>query len=284
MAFGNRAVAAEGGGGAMTAIALTIAGSDSGGGAGIQADLKTFSALGVYGASVLTAVTAQNTRGVSAVEDVSISMIAAQMKAVLSDLSVDAVKIGMLSKEDTIEAVADGLQGYEGPVVLDPVMVATSGDRLLRDDAVAALKCRLMPRADLLTPNLYEAAILTGQPLAATPEDAIRQAQQLRNEGARAVLVKGGHGSGAECVDVLVAERGDLHEFRSPRLETTSDHGTGCTLSAAIAAQLAKRHDLLVSLAVAKDYLHSALMEGDALAIGRGRGPVHHFFAHWRDT
>jgi hydroxymethylpyrimidine/phosphomethylpyrimidine kinase len=268
----------------MTAIALTIAGSDSGGGAGIQADLKTFSALGVYGASVLTAVTAQNTRGVSAVEDVSISMIAAQMQAVLGDLSVDAVKIGMLSKEDTIRAVADGLQGYEGPVVLDPVMVATSGDRLLRGDAVAALKCRLMPRADLLTPNLYEAAILTGRPLAATPEDAMRQAQQLRNEGARAVLVKGGHGSGAECADVLVTERGDLHEFRSPRLETTSDHGTGCTLSAAIAAQLAKRHDLLASLAVAKDYLHSALIAGDTLAIGRGRGPVHHFFAHWRNT
>ncbi len=265
----------------MTAIALTIAGSDSGGGAGIQADLKTFSALGVYGASVLTAITAQNTLGVSAVEDVSAAMIEAQIKAVLSDLSVKAIKIGMLSREDTIRTVADGLQQYVGPVVLDPVMVATSGDRLLRDDAVAALKAVLMPRVDLITPNLFEAAILTGLPVAQTHEDVVRQAEQLRREGARAVLIKGGHGGGSECVDVLLTERGAFHAFRYPRLETTSDHGTGCTLSAAIAAQLAHGHDLLTSVTVAKDYLHAALAAGRYLSVGQGHGPVHHFFAQW---
>lgn len=160
----------------MTLIALTIAGSDSGGGAGIQADLKTFSALGVYGASVLTAVTAQNTLGVSAIEDISVSMVAAQMQAVLADLVVNAIKIGMLSREDTIRTVAEGLRGFDRPVVLDPVMVATSGDRLLRDDAVAELKLALMPRADIITPNLFEAAILTGLPVAETPEEVARQA------------------------------------------------------------------------------------------------------------
>lgn len=265
----------------MTAIALTIAGSDSGGGAGIQADLKTFSALGVYGASVLTAITAQNTLGVSAVEDVSASMIDAQIKGVLSDLSVKAIKIGMLSREDTIRTVADGLQQYAGRVVLDPVMVATSGDRLLRDDAVAALKSLLMPRVDLITPNLFEAAILTGLSVAQTHADVVRQAEQLRKEGARAVLIKGGHGGGSECVDVLLMEDGALHEFRYPRLETTNDHGTGCTLSAAIAAQLAHDHDLLTSVTIAKDYLHAALAAGRFLAVGQGHGPVHHFFAQW---
>lgn len=266
----------------MTAIALTIAGSDSGGGAGIQADLKTFSALSVYGATVLTAITAQNTLGVSAVEDVSVPMIEAQMQAVLSDLAVGAIKIGMLSREDTIRAVAEGLDRFDGPVVLDPVMVATSGDRLLRDDAVTALKSLLMPRVDLITPNLFEAAILTGLPVAQTREDVVRQAEQLRKDGARAVLIKGGHGGDSECVDVLLTDQDALHEFRYPRLETGNDHGTGCTLSAAIAAQLAHGHDLLTSVTVAKDYLHAALAAGRFLEIGNGHGPVHHFFAQWR--
>lgn len=265
----------------MTAIALTIAGSDSGGGAGIQADLKTFSALGVYGASVLTAITAQNTMGVFAVEDVSVSMINAQIKAVLSDLSVKAIKIGMLSREDTIRTVADCLQNHAGPVVLDPVMVATSGDRLLRDDAVAALKSVLMPRVDIITPNLFEAAILTGLPVAQTHQDVVRQAEQLRQQGARAVLIKGGHGGGSECVDVLLTDRDAFHEFRYPRLETNNDHGTGCTLSAAIAAQLAHGHNLLTSVTAAKNYLHAALSAGRLLQVGAGHGPVHHFFAQW---
>lgn len=265
----------------MTAIALTIAGSDSGGGAGIQADLKTFSALGVYGASVLTAITAQNTLGVSAVEDVSAVMIEAQMQAVLSDLDVNAIKIGMLSREDTIRTVADGLQACAGPVVLDPVMVATSGDRLLRDDAVAALKAVLMPRVDLITPNLFEAAILTGLPVAQTQDDVLRQAEQLRKEGARAVLIKGGHGGGSECVDVLLTDHGEFREFRYPCLETTNDHGTGCTLSAAIAARLALGDNLLDAVTAGKHYLHAALSAGRSFSIGKGRGPVHHFFGQW---
>ncbi len=267
----------------MTLIALTIAGSDSGGGAGIQADLKTFSALGVYGASVLTAVTAQNTLGVSAIEDISVSMVAAQMQAVLADLVVNAIKIGMLSREDTIRTVAEGLRGFDGPVVLDPVMVATSGDRLLRDDAVAALKRALMPRADIITPNLFEAAILTGLPVAETPEEVARQALQLRNEGARAVLIKGGHGKGSECVDTLLSIDGAFHAFRSPRLETLNGHGTGCTLSAAIAAQLAHGHDLPTAVGMAKEYVHAALAASRDLRIGKGRGPVHHFYHQWKE-
>lgn len=265
----------------MTAVALTIAGSDSGGGAGIQADLKTFSALGVYGASALTAITAQNTKGVSAVEDVSTSMVAAQMQAVLGDLAVAAIKIGMLSRRETIETVADGLQAYRGPVVLDPVMVATSGDRLLRDDAVAALRSRLMPRADLITPNLPEAAMLTGMPLASTLDAAINQARALQARGARAVLVKGGHGQGRECVDVLLEADGRLHHFLRPRVNTTNDHGTGCTLSAAITARLVHGHDLPQAVATAMEYLHQALEAGRFLKVGTGRGPVHHFFGQW---
>lgn len=265
----------------MTRIALTIAGSDSGGGAGIQADLKTLSALGVYGASVLTAVTAQNTLGVSAVEDVSVSMIAAQMRAVLDDLFVNTIKIGMLSREETIRTVAEGLQTFAGPVVLDPVMVATSGDRLLRDDAVSALKRALMPRADIITPNLVEAAILTGLPVAETHEEVVRQALQLRSEGARAVLIKGGHGMGSDCTETLLTGDGTFHAFKLERLETPHGHGTGCTLSAAIAAQLAHGHDLKAAVGMAKQYVHAALAAARDLRIGRGSGPVHHFHAQW---
>ncbi|MFK0333810.1 bifunctional hydroxymethylpyrimidine kinase/phosphomethylpyrimidine kinase [Rhizobium sp. NPDC090275] len=264
----------------MTVIGLTIAGSDSGGGAGIQADLKTFSALGVYGASVLTAITAQNTIGVAAIEEVSAAMVSAQMRAVLGDLAVDAIKIGMLSRRETIETVADGLQGYRGPVVLDPVMAATSGDRLLRDDAVAVLKARLMPRVDLITPNLHEAAILTGEMIAATTDAAMHQARMLQAGGACSVLVKGGHGTGRECIDILLTAEGELHQFVRPRLATTNDHGTGCTLSAAIAARLAKGDGLAAAVAAAGDYLHAALIAGRDLKVGGGRGPVHHFFGN----
>ncbi|MDR6759310.1 hydroxymethylpyrimidine/phosphomethylpyrimidine kinase [Mycoplana sp. BE70] len=267
----------------MTAIALTIAGSDSGGGAGIQADLKTFSALGVYGASVLTAITAQNTLGVSAVEDVSVPMIEAQMRAVLSDLPVNAIKIGMLSRAETIRAVGDSLQKYDGPIVLDPVMVATSGDRLLRDDAVAALKSILMPRVDLITPNLLEAAMLTGMPIAETHDEVVAQGRSLQSNGAPAVLIKGGHGVGIECVDVLLTKDGDSHQFCSPRLQTFNDHGTGCTLSSAIAAHFATGYDILAGVTAAKTYLHAALTGGSDLRIGQGRGPVHHFFSQWRE-
>lgn len=264
----------------MTAIALTIAGSDSGGGAGIQADIKTFSALGTYAASVLTAVTAQNTRGVTAVEDISPSIIAAQLDAVLGDLAVDAVKIGMVSRAETIGVIAARLAPFAGPIVVDPVMVATSGDRLLREDAMAALVGELLPLAHVVTPNLAEAALLTGRPMAATPEEMIGQARIILGFGAKAVLMKGGHGTGETSTDLLVTDT-DVSEFAAPRIDTRNDHGTGCTLAAAVTAHLARGLTLTEACRAAKIYLHAALEAGRALRIGQGRGPVHHFHAWW---
>jgi hydroxymethylpyrimidine/phosphomethylpyrimidine kinase len=266
-----------------TPIAVTIAGSDSGGGAGIQADLKTFSALGVYGASVITALTAQNTRGVQGIHDVPAVFVTRQMDSVFSDLAVTAVKIGMLSQVAVIAAVAEGLATHAGaiPVVLDPVMVATSGDRLIADDAVAALRDRLMPRADLITPNLPEAAVLLGEPVAADAATAVAQARRLMALGARAVLIKGGHGTGRESIDHLVTADGALRTLSAPRIATANTHGTGCTLSAAIAAGLAQGLTLPEAVADAKDYLTAALGAADRLAIGAGHGPVHHFHALW---
>ncbi|MCJ2143413.1 bifunctional hydroxymethylpyrimidine kinase/phosphomethylpyrimidine kinase [Methylobacterium sp. E-066] len=264
-------------------IAVTIAGSDSGGGAGIQADLKTFSALGVYGASVITALTAQNTRGVQGIHDVPADFVARQIDSVFSDLAVDAVKIGMLSQIAVIEAVADGLARQAGkiPVVLDPVMVATSGDRLISEDAVAALRDRLLARADLITPNLPEAAVLLGEAVAEDEAGAAAQARRLVALGARAVLIKGGHGTGAMSVDHLVTADGHAQTFAAPRLATRNTHGTGCTLSSAIAAGLARGLTLPEAVAAAKDYLTAALIAADRLAIGSGHGPVHHFHAIW---
>lgn len=264
----------------MTAIALTIAGSDSGGGAGIQADLKTFSALGVYGASVITAITAQNTRSVTAVEDVSTRMIGAQMDAVFSDINIGAVKIGMVSRIETIETIATGLQSIAKPIVLDPVMVATSGDRLLQEDAIETLRSRLLPLAWLATPNLPEAALLSGQPQAETNKDMIRQAEAILKTGVRAVLIKGGHGTGRDSVDLLV-DGNEVQEFSKPRIETHNDHGTGCTLAAAITAHLALGHELTQAVGLAKEFLHGALAAGKDLDIGGGHGPVHHFYRWW---
>ncbi|WP_377290520.1 bifunctional hydroxymethylpyrimidine kinase/phosphomethylpyrimidine kinase [Rhizobium sp. SG2393] len=264
----------------MTAIALTIAGSDSGGGAGIQADLKTFSALGVYGASVITAVTAQNTRGVTAVADIAPEIVAAQLRAVFSDLPVAAVKIGMVSRAETIEAIAEGLSAFAGPVVVDPVMVATSGDRLLRPDAIAVLIERLLPRAAIVTPNLPEAALLTGGSIAQTPEAIRAQAAQLLAAGAGSALMKGGHGKGPLCVDYLVEADGIL-TLTAPRIDTANDHGTGCTLAAAITAGLARGLCLTDAVRQAKAYLQAALDAGRALRVGGGRGPVHHFHGWW---
>ncbi|MBB3997673.1 bifunctional hydroxymethylpyrimidine kinase/phosphomethylpyrimidine kinase [Aureimonas pseudogalii] len=264
----------------MSAIALTIAGSDSGGGAGIQADLKTFSALGVYGASVITAVTAQNTHGVAAVEDLSPAIVAAQIDAVLSDLTVGAIKIGMVSRTKTIRAIARRLRAHGRRAVLDPVMVATAGDRLLAEDALAALREELMPLADLATPNLTEAAILADAPPAADEAAMITQAQAIRRFGARAVLVKGGHGQGPMSVDILVGDA-PPRRFAAPRLDVTNDHGTGCTLAAAITAEIAKGAALEDAVASAKRYLHAALAAGADLGVGSGRGPVHHFHAWW---
>ncbi len=265
----------------MTAIALTIAGSDSGGGAGIQADIKTFSALGVYAASVITAITAQNTKGVTAVEDISVSTISAQMDAVFSDLKVNAVKIGMVSRIETIEAIAARLRVQPQPVVLDPVMVATSGDRLLHQDAIQTLRQQLLPIATIVTPNLPEAALLTGRPLAASKHEIIEQAEAILKVGAKAVLIKGGHSTGEESTDYLFTD-GAMHALSAARLETKNDHGTGCTLAAAITAYLALGHQLHDAVGLAKDYLHGALEAGRDLAVGQGRGPVHHFYRMWR--
>lgn len=264
----------------MTAIALTIAGSDSGGGAGIQADLKTFSALATYGASVLTAVTAQNTQGVSAVEDISPAMISAQMQAVFADLAVNAVKIGMVSRSQTIGVIADGLATFRGPVVVDPVMVATSGDRLLQEEAIETLIARLLPLATVVTPNLPEAALLTGRGIATSPDEMIEQAEIIRSFGAGAVLIKGGHGTGASSTDLLVTPDG-VTELSAPRIDTSNDHGTGCTLAAAVTAGLAKGLSLTDACRAAKIYLHAALSAGRELKVGKGRGPVHHFHAWW---
>ena len=264
----------------MTSVAMTIAGSDSGGGAGIQADIKTFSALNVFATSVITAVTAQNTRGVSAVEDISSTMIGEQMRAVLADITVHAIKIGMVSRCETIHAVAEGLTDYSGPVVLDPVMVATSGDRLLREDAISAHIASLVPKATIVTPNLPEAALLTGMPVAETRSDMTRQAEIILNAGARAVLMKGGHGCGRDSIDLLFDQSG-VTEFSSPRVDTKNDHGTGCTLAAAITAGLARGLSLHESVGAAKTYLQDALIAGRNLSIGGGHGPVHHFHKWW---
>jgi hydroxymethylpyrimidine/phosphomethylpyrimidine kinase len=265
----------------MSAIAVTIAGSDSGGGAGIQADLKTFSALGVYGASVITALTAQNTLGVRAIHDVPAEFITAQIDAVFSDLAVDAVKIGMLSRAATIEAVAAGIDRHRmRNVVLDPVMVAASGDRLLQQDAVDGLRRRLIPRAAIITPNLPEAAALLDVPPARDEVEMRAQAQQLRKLGAAAVLIKGGHGEGPESVDLLCDESG-IVRLAAPRVDTRNTHGTGCTLSSAIAAELAKGRALAEAVRAAKTYITAAIGAADRLKIGEGRGPVHHFHQWW---
>ncbi|KMO29738.1 hydroxymethylpyrimidine kinase [Methylobacterium variabile] len=265
-------------------IAVTIAGSDSGGGAGIQADLKTFSALGVYGASVLTALTAQNTRGVQAIHDVPPDFVARQIESVFSDLAVAAVKIGMLARAPVIAAVAEGLARHAPglPVVLDPVMVATSGDRLLADDAVEALRRDLLPRAAVLTPNLPEAAALLGEGTAADEAAMLDQGRRLLALGPRAVLMKGGHASGPESVDLLVGPGDSVLRLAGPRIETRNTHGTGCTLSAAIAAGLARGLPLPEAVEGAKAYLSAALAASGQLRVGHGNGPVHHFHGWWR--
>jgi len=265
----------------MTAIALTIAGSDSSGGAGIQADLKTFSALEVYGASVITALTAQNTRGVEAVHVVPAKFVRAQMRAVAADLEVGAIKIGMLATSAVIKAVVEGLQDFPGvPVVLDPVMVAASGDVLLASDAVDALRSMLIPLATLVTPNLAEAAALLGQPSAGNEFEMAMQAAQLKAAGAKAVLIKGGHSDGPTAIDILLDSVEPL-SFEAPRAGTKNTHGTGCTLSAAIAAELAKGASLIEAVETAKAYVTEAIFAADELDIGQGRGPVHHFHAWW---
>jgi hydroxymethylpyrimidine/phosphomethylpyrimidine kinase len=261
---------------------LTIAGSDSGGGAGIQADLKTFAAHGAYGMSVIAALTAQNTREVRAVLEVPPEMVAAQIDAVLEDIGADAVKIGMLASAEVIRAVADRLRahlaGTNVPIVLDPVMVAKSGDRLLREDAVEALAAELLPLVTVVTPNVPELETLTGLP-ADTEEERLQAARALTVKGP-AVLAKGGHAEGEEVVDLLIANE-QVHRFSHRRLHTTSTHGTGCTLSAAIAARLGAGEDLAQAVEGAIEYLHGAMAAAYPVGKGNGHGPVDHFYL-WR--
>jgi len=264
-----------------TPIALTIAGSDSGGGAGIQADLKAFSALGVFGCSAIASLTAQNTQGVQGVLPIPPAFVQQQIQSVLSDIRVGAIKTGMLATADIIAAVADSLRAYpQIPLVLDPVMVATSGDRLLAEDAIQILIEQLMPLATLVTPNLHEAAVLLNTRVATNLEQMQQQGEQILALGARAVLMKGGHTDGDKATDILMTPSG-VEFFSAPRLITNNTHGTGCTLASAIAAGLAKQLVLSDAVKAAKDYLQHALVNAEKLHIGQGAGPVHHFYSFY---
>jgi len=264
-----------------TPITLSIAGSDSGGGAGIQADIKAISATGGYACTAITALTAQNTLGVQGISPVSPAFIRQQIDSVFDDLDVRAVKVGMLGDVDTIECVAKAL-AYHQPavVVLDPVMVASSGDLLLQAEAVSALQYCLLPLADLLTPNLYEAQVLLreqGQALRQDDAEMIAMAQRLDKLGAKAVLLKGGHGSGVQSTDVLVSN-GTHQLFRGPRHHTKNTHGTGCSLSSAIASFRAQGMCLQLAVENAKLYISDAIAAADSLQVGAGAGPVDHFY------
>jgi hydroxymethylpyrimidine/phosphomethylpyrimidine kinase len=255
-------------------VVLTIAGSDSGAGAGIQADLKTFAALGVYGVSVITAITAQNTVGVRAVQEIDPAVIASQLDAVAEDFSIAALKTGMLSSAAIIDIVVAGLQRHAlRPLVVDPVMIAKSGDRLLREDAVETLRRALVPMADVVTPNIPEAEVLAGITIR-TPADRVAAGRAIIRLGAHAVVVKGGHSDDDPIVDLLVDDDG-VHEFRAPRIATMSTHGTGCTFSSAIAAGLGRGEDLATAVGEARDYLSNALAQAPGL--GHGHGPLNHF-------
>lgn len=264
----------------MTKCVLTIAGSDSGGGAGLQADLKTLSALGIYGASVVTAVTAQNTQRVTAIHEIPPALIRAQIRAVLDDIAVHAIKIGMIGSPAAIAAVAAELDNCRVPIVLDPVMVAKSGGALIADEAVALLVRDLLPLAHVLTPNLPEAARLLGDPQAATEAAAIAQGTALCALGPRHVLMKGGHSMGPHCTDVLVGPDGAAR-FTSPRIRTENTHGTGCSLASAVAAGLAQGLAVADAVGRAHHWLHGAIRAADDLNVGHGHGPVHHFHALW---
>lgn len=259
-------------------IALTVAGSDSGGGAGIQADLKAFAALGVYGCSAITSLTAQNTVGVQDVYPVAPEFVIAQMESVLTDMPVAAIKTGMLSNAQIIQALISTYDRcYPVPLVVDPVMLATSGDRLLEPEAIEIMIGELLPRATLLTPNLLEAAALLNEPVAHTLSEREQQAQRLLAMGPQAVLLKGGHDSGPDATDLLLSDAG-LEAFSRSRVDTHHTHGTGCTLAAAIAAGLAKGLALPLAVGEAKAYLHGAIVAGAQRTLGAGASPVDHFY------
>ena len=261
--------------------ALTIAGSDSGGGAGIQADLKTFAAAGVYGTCAITAVTAQNTLGVTAWEPVSTDLVVAQIEAVAGDLPPDAVKTGMLATAAIVEAVAAAIAGLDLPnLVVDPVMIAKGGDRLLQEDAVSAVKVHLLKLAEVVTPNIPEAEVLSGLTIA-TETDMVHAAQRIRDLGPRVVIVKGGHldaaATAGEVVDVVLYGQGDVFTVRGPRIDTRHTHGTGCTFASALAAQLALGGEIEEAVRWTREYLEGAIRHAPGL--GGGHGPLNHF---WR--
>jgi len=261
---------------------LTIAGSDSGGGAGIQADLKTISAMGCYGMSVITALTAQNTKGVTGIHPVPPSFVEKQMEAVFSDIGVDAVKIGMLYSAELIQTVAQTLKKYKiDKIVLDPVMVAQSGDKLLQDDAIEAVKIHLMPLSSVVTPNLPEAEVLLDGKLHGF-EDIKKGVKDLSGYGSRSVLIKGGHSKNDDSTDFLYLAKEDRFvALKGERIKTKNNHGTGCTLSSAIASSMAKGCEIEEAVRKAKIYINEAIGAGSKYKIGHGHGPVHHFFKFW---
>ncbi|OCG01393.1 bifunctional hydroxymethylpyrimidine kinase/phosphomethylpyrimidine kinase [Gilliamella sp. wkB112] len=264
----------------MTTVALTIAGSDPSGGAGIQADLKTFSALGAYGMSVITALTAQSTQGVAAVQAIAPEFVAAQFNTLYQDIKIDSVKMGMLMDKEIVTTVYQLLKNKPIPIiVLDTVMIAKGGHPLLKSDAVSAIRDLLLPLATVITPNLPEAAALLDCDEAQTEEEMQQQGYELLSLGCKAVLMKGGHLTSQESPDYLIT-RDNTIRMTSTRVQTKNTHGTGCTLSAAITALL-PRHNLEMAIHQAKDYLQGAISHADNLAIGKGIGPTHHFYRWW---
>ncbi|WP_117232401.1 bifunctional hydroxymethylpyrimidine kinase/phosphomethylpyrimidine kinase [Vibrio maerlii] len=262
-----------------TPVVLTIAGSDSGGGAGIQADIKAMSATGSYACSVITAITSQNTLGVSAIFPIPLDHVESQIDAVFSDLNVVAVKVGMLADSSIIQVVARKIKQYQPKfLVLDPVMVATSGDLLLEQSAISTLKQELIPLADIITPNLPEGAALTGKPVPESEAEMTAMIDELRALGSKAVLLKGGHLEEDEnSNDLLILKKSD-QLISAKRFLTKNTHGTGCTLSSAIASYLAQGHSLLEAVKLGKAYISQAIAHADELDIGQGHGPVHHFY------
>jgi hydroxymethylpyrimidine/phosphomethylpyrimidine kinase len=268
----------------MIPIVISIAGSDPSGGAGIQADLKTFSALGAYGGAVITALTAQNTRRVAGVHDVPAEFVALQIDTVFEDLRVDAVKIGMVSSSGIARAVADSLRRHSvRNVVLDPVMIAKSGDSLLDGSAVSALREELVPLAGVITPNLPEAGVLLGGAAPASLEEMRDAARALYELGPRCVYLKGGHLEGDPQSTDVIYDGQEMVELTGPRIETRNTHGTGCTLASAIAALLPQRSSTLEAMRDAKAYLAGAIAASDTLGVGSGHGPVHHFYRSWAE-
>ena len=260
-------------------VALTIAGSDSGGGAGIQADIKTFSSLGVFGASAITAITAQNTQGVRGIQAISPEILRGQIEAILEDFIVDAIKIGMLHNKDAVKVVSETLPSFRRTsIILDPVMISTSGSKLLEDDAIRTIMDELFPKATLLTPNIPETEYLSGIKIN-NEADILCAARKLQEKGCTAILIKGGHIPGVETVDRLFINENNPICLVSPTVETFNTHGTGCTLSSAIAAYMALGHSLVEAVRLAKEYMNNALVHGANVCMGEGHGPVNHFFS-----